>query len=119
MVKGKEIIMEEKKQEGKTIKMDTARKAESPEKKISYEDLQKAAGQLYQQNQVLQNRLKEYEEQMQRLNNIEVRLHYLFEVLDKGSYFDNEFIDSVVEEVKTILTIDGNNGEEEEEKTEE
>jgi hypothetical protein len=42
---------------------------------------------------------------MQRLNNVEVRLHYLFEVLDKGSYFDNDFIDTCVNEVKEIMTI--------------
>jgi hypothetical protein len=84
-------------------------------KKISYEDLQKAAGQLYQQNQQLIAKCKQYEEQMQRLNNVEVRLHYLFEVLDKGSYFDNDFIDVCVNEIKEIMTI---KEESEEENTE-
>lgn len=91
--------------QNKTVKMTGKEGKKEETKKISYEDLQKAAGQLYQQNQQLIARCKQYEEQMQRLNNVEVRLHYLFEVLDKGSYFDNEFIDICVNEVKEIMTI--------------
>lgn len=91
--------------QSKTVNM-TGKKVKNEEtKKISYEDLQKAAGQLYQQNQQLIAKCKQYEEQMQRLNNVEVRLHYLFEVLDKGSYFDSDFIDTCVNEVKEIMTI--------------
>lgn len=91
--------------QNKTVNMTGKEGKKEETKKISYEDLQKAAGQLYQQNQQLIARCKQYEEQMQRLNNVEVRLHYLFEVLDKGSYFDNEFIDICVNEVKEIMTI--------------
>lgn len=101
--------------QNKTVNM-TGKEVKNEEtKKISYEDLQKAAGQLYQQNQQLINKCKQYEEQMQRVNNIEVRLHYLFEVLDKGSYFDNDFIDVCVNEIKEIMTI---KEESEEENTE-
>lgn len=95
--------MEEK--QSKTVNMTGKEVKKEETKKISYEDLQKAAGQLYQQNQQLIAKCKQYEEQMQRLNNVEVRLHYLFEVLDKGSYFDNDFIDVCVNEVKEIMTI--------------
>lgn len=91
--------------QNKTVNMTGNEVKKEETKKISYEDLQKAAGQLYQQNQQLIARCKQYEEQMQRLNNVEVRLHYLFEVLDKGSYFDNDFIDICVNEVKEIMTI--------------
>ena len=91
--------------QSKTVNMTGKEVKKEETKKISYEDLQKAAGQLYQQNQQLINKCKQYEEQMQRLNNVEVRLHYLFEVLDKGSYFDNDFIDTCVNEVKEIMTI--------------
>jgi hypothetical protein len=91
--------------QNKTVNMTGKEVKKEENKKISYEDLQKAAGQLYKQNQQLINKCKQYEEQMQRLNNIEVRLHYLFEVLDKGSYFDNDFIDICVNEVKEIMTI--------------
>lgn len=91
--------------QNKTVNMTGKEVKKEETKKISYEDLQKAAGQLYQQNQQLINKCKQYEEQMQRLNNVEVRLHYLFEVLDKGSYFDNDFIDVCVNEVKEIMTI--------------
>lgn len=95
--------MEEK--QNKTVNMTGKEVKREETKKISYEDLQKAAGQLYQQNQQLIAKCKQYEEQMQRFNNVEVRLHYLFEVLDKGSYFDNDFIDVCVNEVKEIMTI--------------
>lgn len=95
--------MEEK--QNKTVNMAGKEVKKEEAKKISYEDLQKAAGQLYQQNQQLLAKCKQYEEQMQRVNNVEVRLHYLFEVLDKGSYFDNDFIDVCVNEIKEIMTI--------------
>jgi len=102
--------------QSKTVNM-TGKKVKNEEtKKISYEDLQKAAGQLYQQNQQLIAKCKQYEEQMQRLNNVEVRLHYLFEVLDKGSYFDSDFIDTCVNEVKEIMTIKEETEEEKEDK---
>lgn len=91
--------------QNKTVNMAGKEVKKEEIKKISYEDLQKAAGQLYQQNQQLIAKCKQYEEQIQRLNNVEVRLHYLFEVLDKGSYFDNDFIDVCVNEVKEIMTI--------------
>ena len=91
--------------QNKTVNMAGKEVKKEETKKISYEDLQKAAGQLYQQNQQLIAKCKQYEEQMQRLNNVEVRLHYLFEVLDKGSYFDNDFIDVCVNEIKEIMTI--------------
>ena len=91
--------------QSKTVSMTGKEVKKEENKKISYEDLQKAAGQLYQQNQQLIAKCKQYEERMQRFNNIEVRLHYLFEVLDKGSYFDNDFIDACVNEVKEIMTI--------------
>ena len=91
--------------QSKTVNMTGKEVKKEETKKISYEDLQKAAGQLYQQNQQLIAKCKQYEEQMQRLNNVEVRLHYLFEVLDKGSYFDDDFIEVCVNEVKEIMTI--------------
>jgi hypothetical protein len=102
--------------QNKTVNMTGKEVKKEETKKISYEDLQKAAGQLYQQNQQLIARCKQYEEQMQRLNNVEVRLHYLFEVLDKGSYFDNDFIDTCVNEVKEIMTIKEETEEEKEDK---
>ena len=91
--------------QSKTVNMTGKEVKKEENKKISYEDLQKAAGQLYQQNQHLIAKCKQYEEQMQRLNNVEVRLHYLFEVLDKGSYFDDDFIEVCVNEIKEIMTI--------------
>jgi hypothetical protein len=102
--------------QNKTVNMAGKEVKKEETKKISYEDLQKAAGQLYQQNQQLIAKCKQYEEQMQRLNNVEVRLHYLFEVLDKGSYFDNDFIDVCVNEVKEIMTIKEEPEENKEEK---
>lgn len=105
--------------QSKTVNMTGKEVKKEETKKISYEDLQKAAGQLYQQNQQLIAKCKQYEEQMQRLNNVEVRLHYLFEVLDKGSYFDNDFIDICVNEIKEIMTIKEETEEENTENKEE
>ena len=102
--------------QNKTVNMAGKEVKKEETKKISYEDLQKAAGQLYQQNQQLIAKCKQYEEQMQRLNNVEVRLHYLFEVLDKGSYFDDDFIEVCVNEVKEIMTIKEEPEENKEEK---
>ena len=102
--------------QSKTVNMTGKEVKKEETKKISYEDLQKAAGQLYQQNQQLIAKCKQYEEQMQRLNNVEVRLHYLFEVLDKGSYFDDDFIEVCVNEVKEIMTIKEEPEENKEEK---
>lgn len=102
--------------QSKTVNMTGKEVKKEETKKISYEDLQKAAGQLYQQNQQLIAKCKQYEEQMQRLSNVELRLHYLFEVLDKGSYFNNDFIDICVNEIKEIMTIKEEPEEEKEEK---
>ena len=95
--------MEEK--DAKTVQMNSKEKNEETPKQMSYEELRKAAGQLAQQNQALMNQIEQYREQIQRLNNVEIRLHYLFEVLDKGNYFNNDFIDKVVDEIVDIMTI--------------
>lgn len=96
--------MEEK--ETKTVQMDNKGKNNEAPKKVSYEDLQKAAGQLYQQSQALMHENEQLKEQIQKLNGVEIRLHYLFEVLDKGNYFDDDFIEKIVNEIKEIMIID-------------
>ena len=50
--------------QSKTVNMTGKEVKKEETKKISYEDLQKAAGQLYQQNQQLIAKCKQYEEQM-------------------------------------------------------
>ena len=112
--------MEEK--DAKTVQMNSKEKNEETPKQMSYEELRRAAGQLAQQNKALMNQIEQdreqYREQIQRLNNVEIRLHYLFEVLDKGNYFNNDFIDKVVDEIVDIMTIKEEETKEEEESKE-
>ena len=71
--------------------------AENEEKRMSYEDLMNVAVQLQQQNQQLQN-------QIRQTNGIEKRLFYLFEVLKYADLF-GDFTKDCVDEIKDILII--------------
>lgn len=71
--------------------------AENEEKRMSYEDLMNVAVQLQQQNQQLQN-------QIRQTNGIEKRLFYLFEVLKYADQF-GDFTKDCVDEIKDILII--------------
>lgn len=71
------------------------------EQKLTYEQLNEACSQLYQQNQYLQNQLKQA-----NLTNMFKRLDYLFKVLENENVIkDSEFIANCVEEIKDALTI--------------
>lgn len=109
-------MAEEKK--AKTVTMDTAPKNSEEPKKVPYETLQNAAIQLKRQNDSLMELIEKYKQELQRINNVETRLHFLFEVLNKGSYFDNDFIDKCVDEIKEILTIPESEEEQPEENRE-
>lgn len=72
------------------------------EQKLTYEQLNDACSQLYQQNQYLQNQLKQA-----NLTNMFKRLDYLFKVLEYNTVFnDPEFIGNCVDEIKDALSID-------------
>lgn len=78
------------------------------EQKLTYEQLNDACSQLYQQNQYLQNQLKQA-----NLTNMFKRLDYLFKVLECEKVIkDSEFINNCVEEIKDALTVDSLDSEE-------
>jgi hypothetical protein len=69
--------------------------------KLTYEQLNDACAQLYQQNQVLAKQL-----QQANMTNMFKRLDYLFMALNYSSVInDNDFIGRCVEEIKEALTI--------------
>ena len=71
------------------------------QQKLTYEQLNDACAQLYQQNQVLAKRLQQAE-----LTNMFKRLDYLFEVLNYSPIFkDDEFVGKCADEIKEALTV--------------
>lgn len=72
-----------------------------PQQKLSYEQLNKICGELYQQNQELIKQVRQ-----SNMSNMFRRLDYLFMVLQFENVIkDPEFINSCVEEIKSALTI--------------
>lgn len=72
----------------------------SEEKKLSYEELNNTAMQLFQQNQELVRRLKQAD-----MTNMFKRLDYLFMVLKYQNSFDSDFVVSCVEEIRGAMTV--------------
>jgi len=73
--------------------------------KLSYEDLEKAAHGLSEQNEMLRN-------QISQMNNINLfkRLDYLFKVVELGGSFSVDFVDACANEIKSMITIPENVG---------
>lgn len=79
--------------------VESTQKNEQP--KLSYEQLNDACNQLFQQNQALRNQIQ----QMNQMNMFK-RLDYLFKVLEFNRVFnDQEFINSCVAEIKEAMII--------------
>ena len=71
------------------------------EQKLSYDQLNAACGQLYQQNQRLVQELRQA-----NLTNMFKRLDYLFMVLNYSTIIkDSDFVNSCIDEIKDALTI--------------
>lgn len=82
-------------------KMANKEDASKNEKKLSYEQLNDVCSQLYQQNQYLQNQLKQ-----SNLTNAFKRLDYLFKVLEFERVIkDSDFIYGCIQEIKDVLTL--------------
>lgn len=98
--------MEEKKN-GKVVAMNTAKK-DNKQQKLTYEQLNDACNQLFQQNQYLAKQLREL-----NMANSFKRLDYLFKVID--SYveatkvnvvtFDPAFVEDCIKEITEAMTI--------------
>ena len=103
--------METKTMEENVKTMETSAKEvkmnQDAEQKLTYEQLNDACQQLFQQNQRLIQRLKE--------NNIEVmfkRLDYLFKVLEHSALFsDPYFVSACADEIKDAITVKGESKE--------
>lgn len=97
--------MEEQK-ETKEVKMDVENTSSEKQQKLTYEQLNDACNQLWQQNQQLIKKCRELEQfSMFR------RLDYLFKVLEHSSVFDSNFLVSCAEEIKEAMTIPENTEE--------
>lgn len=68
--------------------------------KMSYEQLENIAHQLSEQNRNMYARLQELQSNMMLK-----RLDFLFRVLENEKMFPDEYIDSVVDEIRESLTI--------------
>jgi len=69
-------------------------------KKLSYDELEKAANELLMQNQQLYTEL-----QKANMANVFKRLDYLFKVVEFNNVFDTEFVNNCAAEIKDMMTI--------------
>lgn len=97
--------MEEKKT--KTVNMRASQGEQ--EQKLTYEQLNDACQQLFQQNQYLVKELKEA-----NMTNVFKRLDYLFRVLESAPSFDNTFVKQCASEIQEALTLKEENNKKEE-----
>lgn len=77
------------------------------QKKLSYEELERAAVQLQQRYVMLENKLRS-------IDLVSTRLNYLFKVMEFNSMFTKEFVDKSSCEIEELLTIDTPEAEKEE-----
>lgn len=80
------------------------------QEKLTYEQLENVAHQLSEQGKQLYNKLQEA-----NMNNIFKRLDYLFKVIENNIMFAEEFVNTCVSEIESLISIP----EKEEQETEE
>lgn len=83
------------------------------EKKLSYEELEKVARQLSEQNSMLMNQLEQRNTMM-----MFKRIDYLFDVLKNNALFEYDFIAKCVAEIVEVLSKDEPENKEEDAKAE-
>lgn len=79
------------------------------EEKLSYEQLEKF-------NVQLQNELVRISNQLKTIDFASMRLNWLFKVLEYEANFPIEFVERCAQEVRTLLTIDTEEEDKEEDK---
>ena len=77
-------------------------KQEEKVQKLSYEKLNEACSQLYQQNQNLVRQLQQAEGML-----MTKRLDYLFKIVEYSGAFDADFVQECVKEIEDILKASG------------
>lgn len=100
-------------EEKKNLKLNVGgKKEEKKEQKLTYDQLNQACNQLFQQNQYLNKQLKEL-----NTYNMFKRLDYLFKVVEFAPTFkDAEFVNYCTDEIKDALVIPENTEEDNKEK---
>lgn len=91
--------MEEQKK-AKAINMNIASKKEEGVKKLTYEQLNDACNQLWQQNKQLSARNRELESFV-----MNKRLDYLFKAVELSTKFSSDFIVNCVSEIEEAMAI--------------
>ena len=79
--------------------MEEIKNTQDAQTKLTYEQLESAANQLAQQNQMLRNQLMEM-----NYHNVFKRLDYLFKVVEHATSFDTEFVTTCKTEIVTLMT---------------
>lgn len=74
--------------------------AQDNNQKLTYEQLNEACSQLYQQNQNLLKQL-----QQANMMNMFKRLDYLFQVLKYNTLFEEGFVSNCINEIQDAMTI--------------
>ena len=87
----------EKQKQAKTVAM---KPNENGKGKLTYEQLNDACNQLWQQNRQLVARTKELEQFA-----LNKRLDYLFRVVENGKMFSDEFTANCISEIEEAMTI--------------
>lgn len=87
-------------EEQKKSKVVNMKGEEKQEKKLTYEQLNDACNQLWQQNQQLVKKAKELEQFV-----INKRLDYLFKVMEFSSSFSSDFVGNCAAEIEEAMTI--------------
>jgi hypothetical protein len=74
-------------------------------KKLSYEELEKVAGQVSQQLEQAKAIIQQQRKQMDMMNmqQVAVRLEFLFKILDKEDFFAPDTIEKASEEIVSIM----------------
>lgn len=100
--------------EEKTIKMkpdnNKAKEVANEPKQPTYDDMRDGLNKMYQENQYLRNEInKAYKiiEQLQIDNGFK-RLECLFKSLEYAHYFDDEYINDVINEIKDMIVLKDN-----------
>ena len=92
--------------EGNVREMSTGGTPVAKESRISYEELQKVAAQLSQQNDFFRKKLEQVD-----IQSFAMRLNYLFEILKNDKFFDNGFVSHCAGEIVDLMSIPSNPAE--------
>lgn len=90
----------EEQNKAKTINMNSANRQQTERKKLTYEQLNDACNQLWQQNKQLIERNRELEQYA-----MNKRMDYLFKVLELSNSFSSDFIINCASEIEEVMTI--------------